>query len=408
MVRPLENYLPIVGEQVIDELYTLASHLKGRMIQNINSTAVGGGVAEILHRMVPLLNELGLQARWDVMKGGDEFFFVTKAFHNALHGESLLLTTQMKEIYMQTTARNLKEIPLDGDIVFIHDPQPLGMIAGRSARPAKWIWRCHIDLSAPNPEFMEFLRPCIENYDASVFSAPVFAQQLPIPQFLINPSIDPLSEKNHDLPQEEVREILEKFQIDPARPILTQVSRFDYLKDPFGVIEAYRRVKRYVDCQLVLAGGTATDDPESEKVLPEVRDRAGNDPDIHILLLPPASDRIINALQRSSWIVLQKSLKEGFGLAVSEAMWKGKPVVGSAVGGIPLQVKHRVTGMLVRSIEGAAQAIKYLLANPEVARKMGNNGREHVRQNFLLTRHLKDYLLLFLAVERGVSGVTHL
>jgi trehalose synthase len=405
--RGLRDYASITGAEAIDELVALAAPLRGVRVQQINTTAVGGGVAEILHRMVPLLRELGLDTTWDVMKGGEAFFQVTKSFHNALHGMAGSLTPEMKEVYLEATSRNVRDLPLTGDIVYVHDPQPAGLIQGRRGGQ-RWIWRCHIDLSAPNPEFWNFLQPYVEQYDASVFSAPIFAQKLRIPQFLIAPSIDPLSDKNRALPREQVRATLERHGIDPERPVVTQVSRFDRLKDPVGVIEAYRLVRRNLDCQLVLAGGSADDDPEGAQVLAEVRERAGNDPDIHILLLPPDAHLEINALQRGSSVVVQKSVREGFGLTVAEALWKGRPVVAGAVGGITLQVEHGVTGMLVRSPEGAAQAIKQILANPDLAHELGENGREHVRQNFLLTRHIKDYLCAFLAVQRGGDGVVYL
>jgi trehalose synthase len=288
---------------------------------------------------------------------------------------------------------------LYGDIIFVHDPQPIALIKNKSRIPdSKWIWRCHIDVSNPNMRVWNFLKEFIVQYEASVFSSPSFAQRLPIKQFLISPSIDPLSDKNKELPDNIIDSVLKKYGITKDIPIITQVSRFDYLKDPLGVIEAYRRVKKYIDCQLVLAGGTATDDPQSEEVLNKAKEKAGKDKDIHILLIPPKSDMDINALQRAATVIVQKSIKEGFGLTVTEALWKAKPVVASAVGGIPLQIKHKYSGLLCHSIDGAAFAIKQLLNSPSYAKKLGENGREHIRQNFLLTRHLRDYMLLFLAM----------
>lgn len=404
----LPQYEAIAGADAIGELRTIAAHLQGLRFLHVNSTAVGGGVAEILIRMVPLLKELGLDARWEVIKGDQRFFEVTKVMHNALHGMEGTLTEPMREIYLETASRNLQGLALDADVILVHDPQPAALVVARDASAARWIWRCHIDLSSPNREFWEFLRPYVERYDASVFSAPQFGQTLAVPRFMICPSIDPLSEKNRELPEDEIRKTLEAYQLDSSRPIITQISRFDRLKDPCGVIEAFRLVKKRADCQLVLAGGSADDDPESKKVIEEVKERAENDPDIHVLALPPDAHRQVNALQRGSTVIVQKSLREGFGLTVSEAMWKGKPVVAAAVGGLPLQVRHRMTGILVHSLEGTARAIKELLAHPDVIQKMGKNGREHVRQNFLVTRHLRDYLLLCLAVTRGASGVVHL
>ncbi len=394
-----------MGRSVIEELRLLASKLSGKVIQNINSTHTGGGVAEILNRMIPLLGQLGVDARWSVIRGNDAFFTVTKKIHNALHGRQDALTTEDYAVFMDTSNLHLGEVELQGDIMFIHDPQPIALIRKKAERDGKWIWRCHVDVSSPDPEAWQFLYPFVAQYDAAVFSAPQFAQALPIRQFLISPSIDPLSEKNKELPQDVIDATLRKYSIPQDKPIVTQISRFDYLKDPVGLIQAFRLAKRSIECRLVLAGGTATDDPESGKVLAEVHQEANGHPDIHILDIPAESDLEINALQRASTVVVQKSLKEGFGLTVSEALWKGKPVVASAVGGIPLQVKNRWTGLLTHGIEGTAYAVKQLLANPDYAKSLGENGREHVRQNFLITRHLRDYLLLFLAMEHNEDVV---
>ncbi|MDP8263085.1 MAG: glycosyltransferase [Candidatus Ancaeobacter aquaticus] len=394
----LKDYEPIVGKHLVDELKMLSQHLSGKVIQNVNSTAVGGGVAEILNRIIPLLQELNVDARWDVIKGGEEFYNVTKKFHNALHGRKEIITKEMYETFIQTGEENLKSMDVYGDIVFIHDPQPIMLVKKKASMNSKWIWRCHIDISHPDKDVFAFLKPYIDQYDSSVFSAPSFSRDLKIRQFMISPSIDPLSHKNMDLTPEIIHEVLEKYGIDSDVPMVTQVSRFDYLKDPVGVIEAFKLVRKNIKCQLVLAGGTATDDPESGKVLAEVQERAEGNPDIHVLLIPPGSDIEINALQRASSVVVQKSIREGFGLTVTEALWKGRPVVASCVGGIPLQIKHKYSGLLCRSVEGAAFMIKQLLNSPEYANKLGENAKEHVRQNFLLTRHLRDYLLLFLTL----------
>jgi trehalose synthase len=391
----IDDYIPIVGASVIDDLKLLADKLKGKVIQNINSTSVGGGVAEILSRTVPLLKDLGVDARWDLIKGGEQFFQVTKRFHNALHGRAEEITQRDFDIFLETSQKNIDELNIYGDIVFVHDPQPVALIRKKAAN--KWIWRCHIDVSNPSQKIWQFLMGFIANYDAAVFSAPSFSSVLPIRQFLISPSIDPLSDKNKELTTEEIDSVLRKYGINRDKPIITQISRFDRLKDPVGVIEAYKRVKKYIDCQLILAGGTATDDPEGISVLKEVREKASEDKDIHILLLPQ-NDLEVNALQRASDVIVQKSIREGFGLTVTEALWKAKPVVASNVGGIPLQIKHRYSGLLCHSVDGAAFAIKQILNSPEYAKKLGENGREHIRNNFLLTRHLRDYMLLFLAL----------
>lgn len=391
----LDDYAPITGSAVIEDLRLLAERLKSRVVQHVNSTAVGGGVAEILNRMIPLLRELGIDCRWDLVKGGEQFFSVTKKFHNALHGKAEEITKRDFEIFIETSKENASNLDISGDIVFIHDPQPIVLIRNRKSE--KWIWRCHIDVSNPDLRVWKFLRKFVVKYDAAVFSAPKFSHELPIRQFLIAPSIDPLSDKNRDLPEETIAAVFEKYHVPRDKPIVTQISRFDRLKDPLGVIEAYKLVKRYIDCRLVLGGGTADDDPESGMVFEEVMEKAKNDSDIHVLLLPQ-NDIEVNALQRGSSVIIQKSIREGFGLTVAEALWKAKPVVASNVGGIPLQITHKYSGLLCRSVEGAAFSLKQLLSSPNYARKLGENGREHIKNNFLLTRHLRDYMLVFLSL----------
>ncbi|MFN8627026.1 MAG: glycosyltransferase [Candidatus Binatia bacterium] len=395
----LDGYEPFVGRGTLDELRLLGRQLHGRRVVTVNSTAVGGGVAEILNRMVPLCRELGVDIRWDVIKGGEDFFAVTKRIHNALHGKHESFGAHEYEVFRDTTRRNLAEMDLDADIVFIHDPQPAGLIEARRAHRGRWVWRCHIDLSAPQRDVWAFLAQHVSRYDAAVFSAPQFAAPLALPQALITPSIDPLSDKNRELTESEIDRVFERLRIPRDKPIVTQVSRFDRLKDPVGVIAAFRLAQRYNDCRLVLAGGGATDDPEGPAVLAAVHEAANGDPDIHVLELPPTAHTEINAIQRGSTVILQKSLKEGFGLTVSEALWKGKPVIAGAVGGIPLQVTHRYSGILTHTVEGTGFWIRQLLNAPDFARRLGENGREHVRTNFLLTRHLRDYLLLFLFLE---------
>lgn len=395
-VNQLDDYSPLLGAGEVAELRTLASRLRGRSVQMVNSTSVGGGVAEMLNRIVPLMQELELAMRWDVITGGDDFFEVTKAFHNALHGEPYDRPAKSFRVFLAYSEQNQARMQLDSEFTIIHDPQPVALILARRERAGHWIWRCHIDLSHPNAKVWRFLKLFVNRYDAAIFSSPSFARQLPIPQYLFYPSIDPLSEKNRELGPDIVNQVLERFQIDPQRPILTQVSRFDRLKDPVGVIRAFQNVKRYFDCQLVLAGGGAADDPEGKAVLTEVQEAAGNDPDIHILDLPPWSALEINALQRASTIIIQKSLREGFGLTVTEGLWKKKPVIASAVGGIPAQVIHKQTGMLCHSVEGAAYQMRFLLSNPNIARRLGENGHEHVREHFLITSNLRRYLTLFL------------
>ena len=397
----IEDYADVVGHGMIEELFLLARHLRGRAIQNINSTSVGGGVAESLSRMVPLLQQIGVDARWDVIKGDEKFFIVTKKFHNALHGVPIDISGEELEMFLEVNRQNAEQMSF-GDIVLVHDPQPIGLVEKRKTLGGQWLWRCHIDFSRPDRKVWEFLKTYITQYDAAVFSAPAFARTIPISQVLISPSIDPLSEKNRTVPEEAIEEVFQRFLIDRSRPIVSQISRFDYLKDPLGVIKAYRIARRRVDCQLVLAGGGATDDPEGPAIMQQVQEEAEKDKDIHVIFLPPGSDFEINALQSGSTVVLQKSLREGFGLTVAEALWKGRPVIASAVGGIPLQIAHKYSGILTHSIEGTAHWIKQLINEPAYARKLGENGREHIKNNFLITRHIKDYLLLFLStVQKG-------
>jgi trehalose synthase len=390
----LDDYKNIVGAADIDELKFLARELKGKTVKMVNSTAVGGGVAEMLNRLVPLLNELEVATYWDVITGGSDFFEVTKAFHNALQGGDYKLTQHARDIFLMHNEQNRQRIQFPEDVVVIHDPQPAALIRHRQASPQRWVWRCHIDLSNPNLEVWDFLRPFIEQYNAAIFSAQSFARQLPIPQYLFYPCIDPLSEKNQDLEDSFVQQVCDEFGIGRSRPIVTQVSRFDRAKDPIGVIQAFKQARKYVDCQLVMAGGSAPDDPEAAAVLGEVREAAGADADIIILDLPPSSALEINALQRASTVVVQKSIREGFGLTVTEALWKGKPTIAGAVGGIPNQIIHKVTGILVQSVEDCAHQIRYLLTHPDFARQLGQNGHEHVKENFLMTSDLRRWLLL--------------
>jgi trehalose synthase len=396
----LDDYLALLGPAEIDGIRALARPLRNRTVQMVNSTAVGGGVAEILNRLVPLALDVGINIRWDVLDGGPDFFNVTKAFHNALHGDPYRPGPDDFEIFLSYNERNRGNIPLDSEFVVIHDPQPAALIEARASGAGHWIWRCHIDLSRPNPTVWGFLETYVKRYDAAIFSSPAFSRQLAIPQYLFYPSIDPLSDKNRPLDDEIVDTMLAPFGIDRSRPILTQISRFDRLKDPIGVIRAYRIVKRYVDCQLVLAGGSASDDPEGAAVLKEVRRAAADDPDIHVIELAAWAPLEVNALQRASTIVIQKSLREGFGLTVAEALWKRKPVVASAVGGIPIQIIHKHTGLLAHSVEGTAYQIRYLLSHPDIAARLGDQGHEHVKENFLITNNLRQYLALFLSFVR--------
>ena len=401
MPSALNDYEPIVGPARIEEIRALGRHLQGIRMLHVNSTAVGGGVAEILRRMLPLLEEAGATPDWQVLEGDADFYRTTKAFHNGLQGVPVPLADAELEHYLEINDRNADRLPLDAEVVLIHDPQPAALIRRRKEHRGTWIWRCHIDVATPSRRVWRFLRPIVEAYDASIWSMPQFARPLPHPQFLVHPSIDPLAEKNRELAPEEIDAALERLQLPRDLPIVLQVSRFDRFKDPVGVLRAWRLASRYVPCRLVLAGGEATDDPEGAAVIAEVRAAAGDDPLVHVLLLPPTANLEINALQRAATVVLQKSIREGFGLTVSEAMWKGKPVIGGATGGITVQILDGVTGFLVHSVDGAAYRIRQLLARPDRAAAMGARARELVRERFLITRHVLDYLALIQAVRTG-------
>ncbi len=408
----LEDYTTLAGVDVVEHLSQLAGPLKGLRVVHVNSTRVGGGVAEILHKMVPLMIDLGIEASWEIISGESSFYQCTKSFHNGIQGNRVVIPDSQLRVYEETnrrTAEALRDTLREADVVIIHDPQPAPLIKYIPDRQGKWVWRCHIDASKPFRTVWKYLREFVVNYDASIFSLSAFAQQLPHPVYIIPPSIDPLHEKNIELDGVEIKEVQSRFGLDPERPLVIQISRYDRFKDPVGVILAYRLAKKFVPAlQLVLAGGGATDDPEGEEVLNEVRTAAKDDPDIHILLLPGDAHRTINALQRSADIVLQKSIKEGFGLTVTEAMWKQKPVIGGDTGGIRTQVVNHHTGFLVNTPEGAALRIRYFLHDRPKLEEMGQKAREFVRENFLITRHLREYLTLMFFLMQGHRDRIHL
>jgi trehalose synthase len=400
-MKSLDDYGRIVGEAVIDQIHQLARELKGARVVHVNSTREGGGVAEILNWLIPLKAQLGLEVSWEVIKGEQAYYECTKSFHNALQGNRVSIPESLLRVYEETNRQNVEELGEkleSADFVFIHDPQPAPFVRFCPQRKGKWIWRCHIDVSRPYRPVWKYLRDFVVGYDASIWSLSEFAQPLPHPTYLIPPSIDPLSEKNMDLPAHELEAVREKFDLHPDKPIVVQVSRFDRFKDPVGVIQACRLAKNYTPFQLVLAGGGAADDPEGERVHRDVLDAANSDPDVHVLLLPPDAHRTINALQCLADIVLQKSTREGFGLTVTEAMWKGKPVIGGDTGGIRLQVINHHTGFLVSTPEGAANRIRYLLKHRGKIDEMGQKAKRFVLENFLLTRHLREYLTLMVAI----------
>jgi trehalose synthase len=394
----------VTGGDVIHHLQQLAAPLKGARVVHVNSTREGGGVAEILQKLIPLKQALGIDAQWETISGSADFYNCTKSFHNALQGMGKSIPETLLAEYEATNARCAEKLraQLEGaDFVFIHDPQPAALLKLCPDRKGIWIWRCHIDVSHPFRAVWKYLRKWLTPYDASIFSLPEFAQPLPHPQYIIAPSIDPLSEKNRELPQQEINDVYQQFDLDPQLPIVLQVSRYDRFKDPVGVIRACRLATKLTPLQLVLAGGGASDDPEGQAVLDEVRQAAQDDPRIRVLLLPSDAHRTINALQRTADIVMQKSLREGFGLTVTEGMWKGKPIIGGDTGGIRLQVFNHYTGFLVRTPEGAALRIRYLLHRSKLREEMGQRARRFVLENFLITRHLREYLTLMVGLQGG-------
>lgn len=391
----IDGYRAAVGDGPLRTLAALAQRLRGHRVVMVNSTATGGGVAEILHRLVRLMNELGIETTWEVMPGDQRFYGITKTIHNTLHGWPGSLTPEDHEYFHEMNRRAAQSLALDGDLVLIHDPQPAAVILHRRTPGQHWVWRCHIDLSRAQPDVWRFLSPIVSGYDAAVFSHVSFVPPLDLPAYLAPPSIDPLSDKNRELSPEEMESLLAPLDLPMRKPWVTQISRFDRIKDPLGVLDAFVLARKREDAHLILAGGSADDDPEGAEVLAEVRERVGKRTDVSLLLLPPDAHLTINALQRRSHVVVQKSLREGFALTVSEALWKRRAVVASAVGGIPLQILHERTGLLVGSVQGCAFQITRLLRSPDLRKRLGAEGREHVRHNFLHPREARDYLAIF-------------
>ena len=389
----LEDYREVAPRGTIELLMRLAERLQGRRFLHVSASRYGGGSAEILTRLVPMLQDLGIDAAWEVIVGDPDFYAAVRALELAVAGQEQPLSEAMLRSYEETAAVNATKFSLEVDLAMVHDLAPLPLARHRPGR-GRWVWRSHADLSTTPRRVWYLLRRDIERYDAAVFSLPKFAQRLRIPALIIHPSVDPLSEKNRDLSRREIQQVLDRLGIPTDTPILLQVAPYARAKDPLGVIQAYRLAKKYVDCRLVLAGGGAADNPEGSAVLAEVRAAAARDPEIHPVILPPDAALEINALQRAAAIVVQKPLHEDFGLTVAEAMWKGKPVIGSFAGGIPVQIIFEVTGFTVNSVEGAAFRIRQLLQNPDLMARLGGAAREYVRRNFLITRHLGDYLAL--------------
>lgn len=398
----IKNYEDIVGEQVINNILSSASPLSEKEVLHVNSTFFGGGVAEILNTLVLLMSDAGMKGMWRILKASTDFFHVTKEIHNGLQGGIIDWTEDKRNIYSEYNERNAKMNIVeedDQDIVVIHDPQPLPIIKfyEKIKDGQKWIWRCHIDITEPNKILWKDIVPLINKYNRAIFSHQDYLKkEIKIPQVLIHPSIDPLSKKNMELSDKKMNKILSDNGVDLNKPIITQISRFDKWKDPIGVIDAYKIIRKKVNCKLILLGNMADDDPEGPEMLKKMEHAVKHDGDIHIIT--NADDDVVNAVQRASSVIFQKSLKEGFALTISEALWKGVPVIGTRHGGIPLQVIDGKTGFLIDSIQEAADRCIKLLKDDKLREEMGNNAREHVRQNFLITRHLQDYINLFIDV----------
>lgn len=383
----VEDYEPLIGAEAVTRILRKADNLHDLHLENVSSTYYGGGVAEILSSLTLLMNNASIKTGWRVIQGRPDFFSITKKMHNALQGGDINLSELKKNVYEEVVFENAARLHLDHDLVIIHDPQPLPMIC-YFRKKAPWVWRCHIDLSKPNSEMLEYLTPFIERFDAVVLSLPEYAQRINTPQRFIMPAINPFSTTNKDLSQAEIEERLENYNIPTDLPLVVQVSRFDPWKDPLGVIEAFRLARKEVDCRLVLVGNAATDDPEGQAVLESVLQCA----DDRVKVLFVQDSALVNALQRSAAVVVQKSLREGFGLTVTEAMWKGAAVVGSDVGGIRHQIEDGVNGFLVDGIEETAQRIVQLVQDPGLRSRLGEQAKESVKQRFLMTRLMEDWL----------------
>ena len=390
----LNDYASFADGELLDRIDKLSVRLRGAAIQHINSTFIGGGVAEILQSLTPIMRSIGLQARWDIISAGEEFFGVTKAFHNAFHGEKIDFSEKMEEIYRLTAAANLDVVDRNADYVIIHDQQPLGLTESKADHRGRWVWYCHIDPVNVDARLWGFLSSYAARCDAAIYHMAEYAKNLGNRQFFLPPAIDPLSDKNREVTAAEQERVLQELDFPHDKPVILQVSRFDRLKNPFGVVDAFRRVRDVIPSYLILAGGAADDDPEGLEVLAQLLKMVDNDPDIRILNLAPTSHLEINVLQRACDIIVQNSTKEGFGLTVTEALWKGKPVVAAPAGGILKQVIHEQTGLLAKDGEELAGCLIRLLKDPGLARELGQRGKEHARQNFITPVYLYNWLSL--------------
>ena len=407
--KSLADYGSLATRGLMDEIRALAEPLAGRRVLHLSATAFGGGVAEINYTLVPLMQDAGLEVEWRIIRGADDFFNVTKTVHNALQGNPQGLSESHQEIFRRYQELNARDLVDDYDFIIIHDPQPVGLIDHFPDSKAKWIWRGHIDFSTPNQDVLQFLLPSIARYDATIFHLPEYAPRAPglPPAYIWPPAIDPLAPKNMALSPEDAAYIVDQFGIDVERPLLTQVSRFDPWKDPLGVIDAYRLVKEQVpEVQLALVGSMAHDDPEGWEYYNATVEYAAGDPDVYILSnLNNVGSVEVNAFQVHSRVVIQKSIREGFGLTVSEALWKGRPTVAGRVGGIVVQITDGETGRLVDSAEECAAACLEVLGDPEGARMRALRGKEYVRTHFLTPRLLRDWLTLFNRLIGNDTGI---
>lgn len=393
----MTDYEPLIGAEAVARIQAKARCLQGFHVANINSTYYGGGVAELLNSLTLLMNGLGIRAGWRTLNGRPDFFTITKKMHNALQGGAFHPTDRKFEIYEQVLYENSVRMHLNHDCVVVHDPQPLALIQYYAKR-CPWIWRCHIDLSRPNPDLWNYLVPYVEKYDAAIFSSRDYARNLSIPQHFFMPAIDPFTAKNRPFSEQEVRERLEHYNIPTDLPLVAQVSRFDHWKDPQGVVRAFKIARKEVEATLVLLGNYATDDPEGQEVFESLLDSQEE----RILVLSCGDDTaLVNALQTRAAVILQKSTREGFGLTVTEAMWKGTPVIGGNVGGIRYQIEDGVNGFLVSSVEQAADRMIRLLKDQNLRETMGRRAKETVRERFLMPRLLEQYLDLFNSLRAG-------
>ncbi len=415
---PIEAYTPIVGEEKIERLHRAAERVKGLKLLELNSSAQGGGVAEMLYSSIPLLNSLGIEAEWKIVRGNKEYFECTKSLHNLLQGMEGTFTPEMEQCYVDTLADSAKANLIDykPDVVLVHDPQPLGLSHLLKKAGETWLWRCHIDIEEAtlraNPDLWYFITDRTEHFEAAIFSAAHYViSRWPMPKFIIPPFIDPLSEKNRELSQKEIDKVLAKYQIDPKVPIIAQIGRFDPWKGIDRTIATYRLVREKRKCQLVVAGGLAADDPEGERILAKVYEDTKNEDDIHVLNLQLTNRlenwREVNALQRAASVIMQPSIKEGFGLVITEALWKGKPVIAADVGAIPLQIREGDTGYFYQTPHHAAQKVLNFLENPEAARMMGERGRRYVTEHFLMPDRLADFLMAInMVITKAVGKKT--